>query len=84
MFKIILGFILSLFLLIFIFQNSSQVKVHFIIWHFYGSLALILILTFIIAVMICMLVAIPYLIKRNRKKEIKIENIELTEKKEAI
>lgn len=68
MLKLIVGLILSILLLIFVIQNLQTVELHFLLWQFSGSLALILALTFIISMIICILVAIPYTIKRNKLK----------------
>ncbi|MDP2638137.1 MAG: LapA family protein [Candidatus Levybacteria bacterium] len=63
--------ILSLLLLsgvvIFIFQNPNPVVVHFLMWQFEGSLALLLLLTFIFGIITCLLTAIPLMLRRKTK-----------------
>jgi uncharacterized integral membrane protein len=65
---LLLGLILALIIVIFIFQNPSPVIVHFLVWHFQGSLALLLLLTFIFGIIISLLVAIPLVIRRMHRK----------------
>jgi len=64
---LIIGLLLALVIVTFIFQNTNPVIVHFLAWQFEGSLALMLLLTFIFGIIICLLVAIPLLIRRMRK-----------------
>lgn len=68
MVRLITALILSILFLIFILQNSQPVKLNFLIWEFNGSLALILILTFVVAIIISLLVSIPLYIGRMLKK----------------
>jgi uncharacterized integral membrane protein len=65
---LISGLLLALGIVVFIFQNTNPVIVHFISWQFEGSLALLLLLTFILGLIISLLVAIPLLLKRKTKK----------------
>lgn len=76
---LILGLILALLIVTFIFQNTTPVIVYFLAWNFQGSLALILFLTFIIGIIISLLVAIPLLIRRMRSKKKIIGEIEKKE-----
>lgn len=68
MIKLIAALSLSVLLLLFVVQNLHTVELHFLLWQFDGSLALILALTFIISIIISILVAIPYSIKKRRTK----------------
>jgi uncharacterized integral membrane protein len=68
MLRIISAVILLVLLLIFIIQNSQQVTLNFLLWQFRGSLALILLITFIVAIIISLLIAIPIAFKRWRDK----------------
>lgn len=65
---LILGLVLAILIVTFIFQNTSPVIVHFLAWHFQGSLALVLLLTVIFSIIISLLVAIPLLIRKMRRK----------------
>lgn len=66
---LILGLLLALLIAIFIFQNPSPVIVHLFTWQFEGSLALLLLLTFILGIIISLLVAIPLVIRSITKKK---------------
>lgn len=67
--RLIAALVLSILFLVFILQNSQQVNLHFLFWEFNGSLALILILTFVVAIIISLLVSIPLYIGRAIKKK---------------
>jgi uncharacterized integral membrane protein len=66
-FLLIFGLLLALAIVTFIFQNTNPVIVHFLAWQFEGSLALLLLLTFIFGIIISLLVAIPLLFRRKTK-----------------
>lgn len=70
-FVLILALILSLISVAFIFQNTNPVVVHFLAWEFEGSLALLLLLTFIFGIIISLMIAIPMLLRRKTKVETK-------------
>lgn len=60
--------ILLAILLIFVYQNLQPVNINFLIWSFEGSLSLLLILTFMIAILVSILVAVPYKLKKSLDK----------------
>ena len=64
---LIAALLLALVIVIFIFQNTNPVIVHFLAWQFEGSLALLLFLTFVFGIIISLLVAIPLLFRGRRK-----------------
>lgn len=76
MFFLILALLLALVTVIFIFQNTNLVIVSFLTWQFEGSLALLLLLTFIFGIIISLLVVIPLFFRRKRKNIGTKENIE--------
>lgn len=71
MIRLVIGLVISVLFFIFVIQNLKTVELNFLLWRFNGSLALILILTFIIAIIFSLLLAIPLYIKRNKKTEVK-------------
>lgn len=79
--KLIAGLVLSVLLLIFVLQNSHPVELHFLLWQFNGSLALILFLTIIVTLIISLLVAIPYSIKKRRAKPTEVKAPEVNKSK---
>ena len=75
------GFIAAIvlaILLIFVYQNLQPVSINFLIWSFEGSLSLLLILTIKIAILVTLLVADPYKLKKSidRRNESKSKNSE--------
>lgn len=64
---LIVALLLALVIVAFILQNTSLIIVHFLLWQFEGSLALLLFLTFVFGIIITLLVAIPLLLKRKHK-----------------
>lgn len=64
---LISALLLALVIVAFIFQNTNPVIVHFLVWQFEGSLALLLLLTFIFGIIISLSVAIPLLFRRKTK-----------------
>ncbi len=81
MVRLIAALILSILFLIFILQNSHTVNLHFLFWEFNGSLALILILTFVVAIIISLLVSIPLYIRKMTNKRKADSTKESEEKK---
>lgn len=63
----ILSLLLLLGVVIFIFQNPNPVIVYFLTWQFEGSLALLLLLTFIFGIITCLLAAIPLMLRKKPK-----------------
>jgi uncharacterized integral membrane protein len=73
MIRLIIALLLSVLFLIFVLQNLKAVNLNFLLWRFEGSLALILILTFIIGIIVCLFASLPFKFKkildeRNKKK----------------
>lgn len=62
---VVFALIISLIAILFALQNAYAVPVSFLIWRFYGSLALILLLTLALGVIIGLLVTAPTIIKRG-------------------
>lgn len=62
---VVFALIIALFAILFALQNAYAVPVSFLIWRFYGSLALILLLTLSIGVIVGLLVTAPIIIKRG-------------------
>jgi len=62
--RLIAALVLLFLILIFIFQNLHQVTIHFLLWNFNGSLALILLTTFIVSIIFSLLVALPLSIRK--------------------
>jgi len=67
MLLLVLALVLALTIVIFIFQNTSPVVVHFLVWQFDGSLALFLFIEFIFGIIVSLLVAIPLLFRKKTK-----------------
>jgi uncharacterized integral membrane protein len=74
MYKIILGILFSFLLLILILQNLQLVKLNFLLWSFESSLAIVIIITFILSTIIGLFFALPYAVKKviKNKKEDKL------------
>ena len=62
---IIFALLIALIAILFALQNSWSISVSFLIWRFYGSLALILLVTLALGILIGLLVTAPSLIKRG-------------------
>lgn len=62
---VVFALIIALIAILFALQNAYAVPVIFLIWRFYGSLALILLLTLAIGVIIGLLVTAPTIIRRG-------------------
>ncbi|WP_299414738.1 LapA family protein [Acaryochloris sp. IP29b_bin.148] len=62
---VVCALLISLVAILFALQNSWGITVSFLIWRFYGSLALILLLTLAFGVIIGLLVTAPTIIKRG-------------------
>ncbi|MDP3991275.1 MAG: LapA family protein [Candidatus Nealsonbacteria bacterium] len=87
LFPIIVALIIAILAVILAFQNTAIILVTFLIWKFEGSLALVLLLAFIMGVIASLLILLPRIIKKglvasNQKKKIKELEIKLEEKKE--
>ncbi|HSX40788.1 MAG TPA: LapA family protein [Candidatus Saccharimonadales bacterium] len=63
--KLIVGVIAALLFVILIAQNTNPVTVYFLMWRLSGSIALFLLIAFILGVIVSLLVAIPQFLKRK-------------------
>lgn len=66
---LILGILLILAFVIFMIQNTSLVWVYFLSLRFHEPLSVILLAAFLVGVVVSILIAIPYLVKRKPVKE---------------
>jgi uncharacterized integral membrane protein len=85
---LILALAIALLAVVFAIQNNIVVKVSFLFWETEGSLALILLITFILGVLVGIFVLIPRLIKAKKlisaqKKEIERLKEEVKEKEKT-
>ena len=84
---IITALIIAIVVVIFAVQNSSIALVSFLMWQFQGSLAMVLLLTFVLGFMTGLLVILPKLIRRSlavRSQRKKLEESQkIMEQKEA-
>lgn len=67
LFFIIAALIIAILAIVFAIQNANIVLVSFLLWKFEGSLALVLLLTFVLGFIAGLLIILPKLIKRNLK-----------------
>lgn len=82
---LLIGFIITIIAVIFAVQNAFPVTVTFFIWQFEGSLALVLLLTFVLGFITSLLTSAPNAIKRSLttaslRKELEKLKKELEEK----
>lgn len=79
-FSLILGVVLGAAAVIFILQNVAIVDVAFFSWHFQGSLALVLLMTFLVGILITLLLVLPETIGHYfRFRTLQKENARLAE-----
>ena len=88
LFSIIAALIIAILAVIFAIQNANIILVSFLVWKFQGSLALILLLTFVLGFIAGLLIVLPKLIKRNfiiskQKKKFEDSQKRLEEKDES-
>ena len=62
---VIFALVIALLAILFALQNASSIFINFLVWRFYGSLALILLMTLALGVIIGLLVTIPTILKRG-------------------
>lgn len=62
---VIAALVLLSFAVAFAFQNAIPIRVVFLIWQFEGSLALVLVVTFVLGVVAGLLASIPRWLKRQ-------------------
>ena len=65
---LIIALIVSIFSVVFAVQNAVPVTVSLLGWRFESSLALVLLVTFALGVVTSLLVSIPAMVKRRRRK----------------
>lgn len=65
---LIIALIVSIFSVVFAVQNAGPVTVSLLGWRFESSLALVLLVTFALGVVTSLLVSIPAMVKRRRRK----------------
>jgi uncharacterized integral membrane protein len=78
-FFLIAALVLAILTSIFALQNAVSVTVMFLLWKFEGSLALVLLLTFILGGIASLLLSVPAMIKSRRtisSQKKKIEELE--------
>lgn len=68
MFYFVISLILVLSAVVFALSNAEPVEVSFLFWAFEGSLALMLLLTFLLGVLAALLMLIPGYFKKSKKK----------------
>ncbi len=64
---LIVALLIAVLAIIFAVQNAAPVTVTFLLWQFQGSLALILLLTFVLGVMVALLAVLPGIVRRSRE-----------------
>ncbi len=89
LFLIIAALIIAILAVVFALQNADIILVTFLIWRFEGSLALVLLLTFVMGAIVSLLALLPWIIKKgliafSQKKKIKESERKLEEKKEEV
>jgi len=65
LFFIIAALIIAILAVIFAIQNADIILVTFLMWKFQGSLALVLLLTFVLGFIAGLLIILPKLVKRS-------------------
>ncbi len=66
LFFVILALLIAIFAIVFALQNTATVTISFLVWHFQGSLALILIVTLLVGAAIAFLVYLPSILRHHR------------------
>ncbi len=89
LFLIIAALIIAILAVIFALQNAGITLVTFLIWRFEGSLALVLLLTFVMGAIVSLLALLSWMIKKglvalSQKKKNKELERKLEEKKEEL
>lgn len=89
LFLIIAALIIAILAVVFALQNADIILVTFLIWKFEGSLALVLLLTFVTGAIVSLLILSPWITKKglmssNQNKKIKELGRKLEEKKEEV
>lgn len=73
MLRIFIALGVLIFILVIILQNLQSVRLNFLIWSFESSMALIIIVTFILTIILSIIIALPLkilnIIRKNKKNE---------------
>lgn len=64
---LIVSLLIAVLAIVFAVQNAAPVTVTFLLWQFKGSLALILLLTFVLGVVVALLAVLPGIVRRSRE-----------------
>ena len=88
LFFIITALIIAILAVVFAIQNANIILVSFLMWQFQGSMALVLLLTFVLGFIAGLLIILPKLIKRSfmipsQKKKLEESQKSLEEKDES-
>lgn len=78
-FFIVLALLIAIAIVLFALQNSAVVTVSFLLLHFNGSLALILVLVFTSGLLVGILISIPSLLRKNtdlREQKRRVKQLE--------
>ncbi len=62
---LIMSLLIAVLAIVFAVQNAAPVTVTFLLWQFKGSLALILLLTFVLGVIVALLAVLPGIVRRS-------------------
>ena len=65
LFFIIVALIIAVLAVVFAIQNASIILISFLAWQFQGSMALVLLLTFVLGFIAALLIVLPKLIRGN-------------------
>lgn len=85
LFLIIAALIIAIFVVTFAIQNANIILISFLAWHFQGSLATVLLLTFALGSIASLLIILPKLVERSftmssQNKKLKESQKKLEEK----
>jgi uncharacterized integral membrane protein len=64
---VILAVLIAIVALVFAIQNAAPVTVTFLFWQLEASLALVLVLTFVLGLIVAFLATVPGLMRRSRE-----------------
>jgi lipopolysaccharide assembly protein A len=65
--KLLISVIIALLLVIFAVQNANEIDINFWFWSVKGSLAVVLLITFLLGIVVGMLSALPSLFRKKEK-----------------
>ena len=78
-FFIVLALLIAIAIVLFALQNSAIVTVSFLSFHYYGSLALILVVVFTLGLLVGILISIPSLLRKSsdlREQKRRVKQLE--------